>query len=122
MVLSCSVQKCDIPKPDTTCARSAKDCINESLPAKNRKTEEPMGKISRDLDVEISRVAALLNAHIPMQVPGNGLSVGPHGGPVVGMAIVSTSHLNGQMDAIYRCLKEIGDAIKQLDEQLNPNT
>ena len=81
-----------------------------------------MGKISRDLDVEISRAGALLSAHIAMHVPGNGFVVGPHGGPVQGVGTVLTPHLNAQMDAIYRCLQEIADAVKQLDEQLNPNT
>ncbi len=81
-----------------------------------------MGKIARDLEVEIARASALLSAHLPLQVPGSGLMVGPHGGPVQGMAIVQTPHLSAQMDAIYRCLKEIADAVKQLDDQLNPNT
>jgi hypothetical protein len=90
--------------------------------SQNRKTEEQMGKISRDLDVEINRAAALLTAHLPMHVPGNGFVVGPHGGPVQGVATVLAPNLNAQMDAIYRCLKEIADAVKQLDDQLNPNT
>ena len=78
-----------------------------------------MGKISNDLDVEIGRVSALLSVHAPLQVPGNGLMAGPHGGPVQGVAIVAAGNLNSQMDAIYRCLKAIADAVKQLDEKVN---
>ncbi len=74
-----------------------------------------MGVISQEVERELFKVKAQISAKLPLTVQPAGLMTTT--GPVMGVAMVDTPHINQQMDAIEDCLEAIVKALKKLEER-----
>ena len=74
-----------------------------------------MGLIAQDVESKYLRAKGMIAAKLPLTVlPG--AFVTPTG-PVMGVTLVDTPHINGQLDAIEDCLEAILKAIRKLEDR-----
>jgi hypothetical protein len=74
-----------------------------------------MGLIAQDVENKYQTAKAMIAARLPLTVlPG---SFTTPTGPVMGVTMVDTPHINQQMDAIEDCLEAIVKAIKKLEDR-----
>jgi hypothetical protein len=74
-----------------------------------------MGLIAQEVEGRYQKAKAMIAAKLPLTVLPGGL-VTPTG-PVMGVTMVDTPHINSQMDAIEDCLEAILKAIKKLEDR-----
>ena len=74
-----------------------------------------MGLIAQDVENKYLKAKAMIAAKLPLTVlPGAFITPT---GPVMGVTLVDTPHINGQLDAIEDCLEAILKAIKKLEDR-----
>jgi len=74
-----------------------------------------MGLIAQEVEQKYFKAKAMISAKMPLTVlPGAFITPT---GPVMGVTMVDTPHINGQLDAIEDCLEAIVKALKRLEDR-----
>jgi hypothetical protein len=74
-----------------------------------------MGLIAQDVEAKYFRAKGMIAAKLPLTVLPGALTT--PAGPVMGVTMVDTPNINGQMDAIEDCLEAIVKALKKLEDR-----
>jgi hypothetical protein len=96
-------------------ARRSPTAAAKTARSPKRNGENSMGLIAQDVEAKYWKAKAMIAAKLPLTVLPGGL-VSPTG-PVIGVTMVDTPNINGQMDAIEDCLEAILKAIKKLEDR-----
>jgi hypothetical protein len=74
-----------------------------------------MGLLTQEVEAKYQKAKALIAAKMPLTVlPGSFTSPS---GPVLGLTLVDTIHVNAQLDAIEDCLEAIVKTLKKLEDR-----